>query len=165
MELNCLIVEATAASLNLFLQHYGTDTSLGTYLTTSIENMQLELGVAGCPFQYDFKIWGDLATDTWVKSLWERIQHFDLSLEVDYKTLEMPRQYDDCIMETLVREGVRGKKLVGINRARKAQEALFWSDIATADGKRVDTSYRNDWKDSFERTLGSHRSTFEYGLE
>ena len=91
MELNCLTVEATAASLNLFLQHYGTDTSLGTYLTTSIENMQLELGMAGYPFKYDFKIWGDLATDTWVKSLWERIRHFDLSLEVDYNTLEMPR--------------------------------------------------------------------------
>lgn len=99
--------------------------------------MQLELGVAGCPFKYNFKIWGDLATDTWVKSLWERIRHFDLSLEVDYKTLEMPRECDECIMETLVREGIHGKRLVGINRARKAQEALFWSDIATADGKRL----------------------------
>ena len=100
-----------------------------------------------------------------MKSLWERIRHFDLSLEVDYKTLEMLRQYDKCIMENLVREGVRGKRVVGINRARKAQEALFWSDIATADGKKVDWSYRNDWKDSFEHTLGRHRSTFEYGLE
>ena len=45
MELNCLIIEAAAASLNLFLQHYGTDTFLGTYLTASIENLQLELGV------------------------------------------------------------------------------------------------------------------------
>ena len=56
MELNCLTVKATAASLNLFLQHYGTDTSLGRYLTTSIENMQLELGMAGCPSNHDFKI-------------------------------------------------------------------------------------------------------------
>ena len=51
MELNCLTVEATATLLNLFLQHYGTDTTLGTYLTTTVENMQLELGVAGCPFE------------------------------------------------------------------------------------------------------------------
>ena len=95
----------------------------------------------------------------------EDTTYFDLSLEVDYKTLEMPRECGEGIMETLVREDVRGKRLVGINRARKAQEALFWSDIATADGKKVDTSYKNDWRDSFERTLGSHRSTFEYGLE
>ena len=41
MELKNLTAEATAASLNLFLQHYGTNTSLGTYLTTTIENLQL----------------------------------------------------------------------------------------------------------------------------
>ena len=111
MELNCLTIEATAASLNLFLQHYGTDTSLGTYLTASIENLQLELGVAGCPFNYDFKIWGELATDTWVKAIWERVWHFDLSLEIDYKTLEMPRERDECIMERLVKDGVRGSRL------------------------------------------------------
>ena len=83
MELRNLTAEATAASLNLFLQHYGTDTSLGTYLTTTIENLQLELGVTGCPFQYDYGVWSGLATDSWVKSLWERIDNFDLSLELD----------------------------------------------------------------------------------
>ena len=80
-----------------------------------IENLQLELGVAGCPFNYDFKIWGELATDTWVKLIWERIWHFDLSLEVDYKTLEMPRVQDKCIMEQLVKDDVRGASLVGTN--------------------------------------------------
>lgn len=39
MGLNSLTAEATIASLNLFLQHYRTDTSLGQYLTFSIENL------------------------------------------------------------------------------------------------------------------------------
>ena len=127
--------------------------------------MQLELGVAGCPFEYDFKIWGDLATESWVKSLWERIWHFDLSLEVDYKPLDMPRERDECIMERLVKDGVRGKRLVGINRARKAQEALFLSDIATANGRRIENTHVRHWKNSFKGTLGRHHSTLEYGLE
>ena len=115
MGLRYLMAEATAASLNLFLQHYGTDTSLGTYLTTSIENLQLELGVTGYPFQYDYGVWSRLATDSWVKSLWERIDKFDLSLELDYNTLELPRENDRPIMEWLVREGYRGAELEGIN--------------------------------------------------
>ena len=109
MELKNLTAEATAASLNLFLQHYGTDTSLGTYLTTTIENLQLELGVTGCPFQYDYSVWNGLATDSWIKSLWERIDKFDLFLELDYNTLDLPRENDRPIMEWLVREGYRAQ--------------------------------------------------------
>ena len=44
MGLHHLTAEETTASLSLFLQHYDADTLMGTYLTTSIENLQLELG-------------------------------------------------------------------------------------------------------------------------
>ena len=69
MGLNNLPIKATAASLNAFLQHYGTNTSIGIYLTASIENLQLKMGVAGCLFDYNYEIWHELATDSWVKSL------------------------------------------------------------------------------------------------
>ena len=98
---------------------------LGHFLTASIENLQLELGVAGCPFKYDFDIWGELATDSWVKSLWERIQHFKIDIEMEYPTLKPPREYDECIMEKLVKQGVRGSELVSINRVRKHQESIY----------------------------------------
>ena len=86
-------------------------------------------------------------------------------MEINYKTLEMPREKDECIMERLVREGFRGAELVSINRARKQQEALFMSDIATADGRKIDKTYLRDWKDSFEGQLGKHRSRYKFGLE
>ena len=40
-------------------------------MTTSIENLQLELGVSECPFKYDYAILNGLATNFWVKALWE----------------------------------------------------------------------------------------------
>ena len=40
---NNLTIKVTAVSLNAFLQHYGTNTSIGIYLTASIKNLQLEL--------------------------------------------------------------------------------------------------------------------------
>ena len=64
-----------------------------------------------------------------------------------------------------MKDGVRRKRLVGINRARKAQEAMFLSEFATADGRRIESAYVRHWKNSFEGTLGRHRSTFEYSLE
>ena len=163
--LNDLTIEATAEALNMFLQHYETSSTLGTFLTASIENLQLELGVSGCPFSYEFDVWESLATDSWVKSLWERIQHFGLDLQLDYKVLPMPRVNDECIMESCVETGIRGSALIGINRVRKHQEALFLSDIVTADGRKIDPSYVGDWTSTQEYQLGKHRSQFEFGRE
>ena len=56
MELHSLPIKTTAASINSFLQHYGTETNLSLYLTALIENLQLELGVSRCPFEYDYEM-------------------------------------------------------------------------------------------------------------
>ena len=77
--------------------------------------MQLELGVSRCPFEYDYDTWNRLVTNSWVKSLWEQIWNYNIQLEVDYKPLTMPREYNECIMERFVKEGVKGHQLVAIN--------------------------------------------------
>ena len=58
MELNSLPIKTTAALINSLLQHYGTKTNLGLYLTASIDNLQLELGVSRCLFEYDYNTSG-----------------------------------------------------------------------------------------------------------
>ena len=163
--LRSLKFDATTEAINMFLQHYGTESSLGTFLTATIENLQLELGVTGCPFTYEYSIWKDLATDSWIKSLWERIQHFGIDLQIDYDVLPMPRTNDECIMERCVDNGVRGAELASINRVRKYQESLFLSDIVTADGRKLEQEYLYDWQQSAEYHLGKHRSQFEFGRE
>lgn len=121
--------------------------------------------VTGCPFQYDYGVWSGLATDSWVKSLWERINKFDLSLEIDYNSLNLRRENNRPIMEWLVREGYRGAELEAINRVRKYQEAIFVSDIATASGSTIDWTYIGDWHNSLDGYLGKHRSYYEFGKE
>ena len=54
---------------------------------------------------------------------------------------------------------------VRFNRARKRQEALFFSDICTANGKRIDRVYLRDWTETPEYLLGQHRSVYDIGLE
>jgi len=48
-----LVTETASATLNSFLQHYNTDSALGITLSATMENLQLELGVQGCPLHYD----------------------------------------------------------------------------------------------------------------
>ena len=138
-----LTCETTGATLNSLLQHYGTETPLGIYLTASLENMQIELGVQHCPFLYDFNKWGDLATDCWVKALWEKIFTLKLEVEIDYRQLPVPRENDSFIMEALINV-LNTAEAVGFNRVRKHQEALTFSDICTPNGKTIDPSYLQD---------------------
>ncbi|EJK54586.1 hypothetical protein THAOC_25770, partial [Thalassiosira oceanica] len=91
--------------------------------------------------------------------------HLGIDLQVDYKVLALPRVNDECIMEACVDAGIRGAELIGINRARKHQEALFMSDIVTADGTKIESTLLFDWTESAEYELGKHRSRFEYGRE
>ena len=85
-----LTTETTAATINAFLQHYGTDSPVGVTLQATLENLQIELGVRGCPLDYDFETWGHLATNSWAKSLWEKVDHFGLGLHLEHKSLQQP---------------------------------------------------------------------------
>ena len=101
MELNHLPVEATIAQINSLLQHYGTTGALGTTLTAAIEHLQVEVGCTGCPLNLDYQKFGHLATDTWAKSLWEKIRTYEIEVSLDYKKLKQPRgAADKCLMET-----------------------------------------------------------------
>ena len=156
-------VEATIASINALLQHYGAPTNLGITLQASIEALQLELGVPDNPFQYPFEIWGELATDSWVKSLWERIDSYDIALELDYTPIQPPRQHDKSIMVELVNTHKwRGAKLQRANRARQRNEALFLSDLANASGTGLEPHLLDDWTESLEATWGKHRSSLTF---
>ena len=143
------------ATLNSFLQHYNEDSALGAFLKTAIENLQLELGVDDCPFLYNYGVWGCLATESWVKALWVKLDEFGIDLLLEYQKIPRPRERDQLIMQTFVDDGCRGKELGGQNRARKCQEALYLSDIAMPAGRKIDGAYLKDWKRSAEHHTGN----------
>ena len=86
-------------------------------------------------------------------------------MEIDYKTLEVPREKYEYIMECMVRNGFCGAKLVSFNQARKNQGTFFMSNIAMADGRKIDKTLLRDGIDSFEGQLGKHRSRYKFGVE
>ena len=166
MELFELPIETTAATISSFLQHYSTGSQIDIALTAAMQYLQLEIGVDRCPFEMDFTVWGPLATDTWVKALWEKIDHYGLILDMDYPTIPLPRENDALIMQKMVDLGIRGAELKRINRVRITQEALFLSDITTPNGRSLEEQLlHTDWSETEEGALGRHRSRLKFWLE
>ena len=83
MGLYNIATKITAATINYFLQHYNTSTSIGLTLQACLKNLQLELGVPDNPLRYDFSIWGALVADSWIKSLWEKIHAYEIDIKMD----------------------------------------------------------------------------------
>ena len=167
MELNSLPVETTVAQINCLLQHYGTTIALGTTLSAAIEHLQVEIGVTGCPLLYDYKKYSYLATNTWTKSLLEKISAYGIEVKLKYPKMKQPRgSQDKCIMEMIVEgSGMSNKELESFNRPRKRQQAIFLSDIATAKGNKIDRLLLSDWQETHEGRLGKNRSTITFGVE
>ena len=165
MGLYNLVIETITENLNLLLQHYNTDSVLGITITTTLDNLQFELGIRGCPLNYDYDTWSGLATNSWIKSLWEKVDKLGIKLELEYKSILLPREKDVCTMEHFVALGIRGDLLAQINKFRKVQEAFFVSSITAANGRSIKSNCITDWRDSHETDLGKHRSKYLYGRE
>ena len=157
------MTETTAATVNAFLQHYDSPTPLGGFLRHSLEHLQLELGVPDCPLLYDFTVWGDLATECWVKSIWEKIHTLNIEVKIVYPTMKKPRERDKCIMQALLDANIDSTTWIACNKVRIHQEAMWLSCIADASGNGVETTYLQSWRESPEIEWGKRRSKLEFG--
>jgi hypothetical protein len=113
-----LSTEATIARVNLFMQNWGMPTPIGQMLQTSMEALQLEIGCVGCPLQEPFHPMGPLMTHCWLKSFWEVVDRYHLTLELDYKDIPIPRENNATITSIAIGHGFGGDDLLSITRCR-----------------------------------------------
>jgi hypothetical protein len=130
--------EATIARVNLFLQHWGMPSPIGQMLQTSMEALQLEIGCVGCPLQEPFHPMGALTTHCWLRSFWEVVDKYRLSLEIEYKEIPLPRENDVTITSIAISQGFSDDDLLSITRCRLKCCSVFLSDITRASGRYLD---------------------------
>ena len=94
-----LAVEHTICKINIFVQHYGAGTTVAKKYGASLEALQLELGCLGNPLNEDYARYHSLATDSWVKSLWERLHYYRFKLHVNYNAIQLPRRNDATLRD------------------------------------------------------------------
>ena len=63
-----LLPGVVIARINLFLQHYGTPSTLGIELNMVLQNLQLKIGTNKCPLHLPYEPWGKSITPSWIRS-------------------------------------------------------------------------------------------------
>jgi hypothetical protein len=125
----------TNSQVNMIMQHYHASTNLDRKLDASLRYLQLQLGTPHNPFTLDYTKWGHLAPLSWVKMLWQLLHHFDIHLYyMAFPTIPLPWERDQVIIEIFQAESLSPEMISGLGRCRGVLEAIFLSDITTADG-------------------------------
>ncbi len=84
-------VEALIAMTNKLLMHFGCRMALGNLLRTSYSLLLLELGVSFQPLQSLYRQFSFLATHTWMKMLWEKLDKFNITVQTAESPLKFPQ--------------------------------------------------------------------------
>ncbi len=129
-----LPTEQLISRVNMLMQHYHTSTNLGRKLDALLQYLQLQLRTPNNPLTLDYAKWEQLSPLCWVKMLWRLLQHFDIHLHMDFKKIPFLRERDQVIVEIFFAEDLSPEAIGSLGRCRGALEAIFLSDVTTADG-------------------------------
>ena len=115
--------------------HYGYQSNLGLKMKTFLEYIILEMGISLQPLQESYKKYEQWITPSWLKSLSENCDWFDVMVEFNNTLLELPCCGDKLMMREFLRCGFSADDLSRINRVQIYMQVLFLSEILIASGK------------------------------
>jgi hypothetical protein len=130
-------VEALIAMTNKLLMHFGCRTALGNLLRMSYNLLLLELGVSFQPLQSSYQQFFFLATLTWMKMLWEKLDKFNITVQTAESPQKLPRQGDKFLMLVFIERGHGREALIKLNWVRVHLQLIFLSNILSALGLRI----------------------------
>ena len=122
--------------IKTLLHHGGRETMTGALLRSSMEYLHLEVGIGSPFFQDNYEVWSDLATDCWLKHVWQFQQ--DQSLRVDHTVPVVMKQtvHDAFLMPLFVKHGYLANDLRLLNQCRCFLQVLTVADVLVADGSK-----------------------------
>jgi len=127
--------EQGIAAVCLFLELSNTNRPESVLLQTSLEYLQLEIGVSIPILQADFARWGHLATPCWLKSLWNFLHNSHISLHTSHSYIPpLQRQGDAFLMECFAMLSLSTTDLAALNHCRLAHHILFLLDVSNGWG-------------------------------
>jgi hypothetical protein len=115
--------------------------TLSRKMHASLEALQLEVGCCWNPLNKDYGKQGGLATECWVKAVWERVQSYKFIVHLDYISFTAPQENDQDLVDVFIEQDQKGCRLQSLNRCRIAHQLLHLSCISTADGRQIDPLY------------------------
>jgi hypothetical protein len=108
------------------------DNITGNLINTSYELLSLETRFLR-PLEENYDRWGDLATNCYMKHVWEFLYKYKITLRLQVDTVQPPRENDALIME-VIRSHLSVSELKMFNMCRLYLQVLWISDITMGDG-------------------------------
>jgi hypothetical protein len=121
----------------LALQHGDAPTITGHQLHASMELHTIEIGLPGQLFQQDYKIFGQLATNSWLQHLWDFCYDSNFQLASTTPQLCLARDHDEFPMKAFASHGYQDSQYALLNLCRLSCHALRLSDISTGGGRGI----------------------------
>jgi hypothetical protein len=104
-----------------------------------MELMIIEAGVSNQLMSLPYQRYSKWVTHSWLRLVWEKIDMFNLWVEVGTIPLILPCQnHDDWLMLIFVNAGYFDNELMRLNRVQCHQHVLFYLDIFDAGGRLID---------------------------
>eukprot|EP00978_Attheya_sp_CCMP212_P008749 scaffold20541_cov58-Attheya_sp.AAC.4 len=124
--------------IHYLLMHGIAFTETGRLFRTSIEEMQLEIGVRHPFVSYPFNVYGQLATEGLCYTLWKFISENKILMEKDdFQLIPEQRENDAYLMEIFTQYTTDRKCLRSLNRCRLHLQAYTLADVTTGDRLQI----------------------------
>jgi hypothetical protein len=94
-------------------------------MQVTIELLLTELGISSQTLQESYVRYGKWITNTWLKSIWEKVDRFKITVEIAPLLVDPPREGDKWFMQAAMEAGVtnpEGQRI--LNRFRCHQQVL-----------------------------------------
>ena len=121
----------------LAIAHGDAPSITGCTLRSVLALHTIELGLPGTFFQQDYATFGHLATQSWLKHLWEFCTTTNIHLVSSSPALLLAREQDQFLMLQFSKFGYKTIDRAHLNLCRLWCHAIRLSDITTGDGQRI----------------------------
>ena len=100
-----------------------------------LEDIQLETGLIGNIFDYEYSKFGFLTQPSWLQHLWHECDKHEIALHGKYAQPQLTRENDFCLMERLCNSNHFTKQqILIINRCRIYLQVITLADISDSSG-------------------------------
>ena len=124
--------------LQELLNHSSKRTDTGGLVRATYQQLQVELGLPGQVFEWDYDHWKSVITkDTWIGAQWEFTSQFKIGLTPASPPLKARRVNDVFLMLILHALNLPDKEKKAFQRCRLFLQATTLTDICNAEGTQV----------------------------
>jgi hypothetical protein len=116
------------------IQQTSCPTITGGLISTSLEQLRLEIGVPGFLTYYNYSEVESLLTFCWLQDLWKFLDRFQIKLHDKAGQLSLSLSNHQFLIQAFLRGGYKGKDLRTLNKCRMFVQANTLADIVDAGG-------------------------------